>query len=243
MNRTQELEEQILYHNDKYFNDEPEISDVEYDSLIEELRKLDPTNSALVEVGATPSYGKRVVHDRIMGSLIKKTFVIDDNGDIIGDGLSELRKWEGEHPEKKKWGYKIDGLAGKLIYKNAKLLVGVTRGNGCLDFNSLVELEDGRTLPIGKIVEDNIQCNVKCKNIDTNKIEYKPILSFGELDNDDNTVWVRITVRNASEEKLELEITDTHPVWNKSVGKYVQVKDLKEGDCVCLDEYNSLILT
>ena len=130
MNRTQELEELILYHNDKYFNDEPEISDVEYDALVEELRKLDPTNSALVEVGATPSYGKRVVHDKIMGSLIKKTFVKDDNGDIVGDGLDDLRKWEDEHPEKKRWGYKIDGLAGKLVYKNAKLLEASSRGNG-----------------------------------------------------------------------------------------------------------------
>ena len=130
MNRTQELAELILYHNEKYFNDEPEISDVEYDALVEELKKIDPTNSALLEVGASPSFGKQVTHDRVMGSLIKVTFVRDEQGEIVGDGLDDLRKWEKEHPEKTKWGYKIDGCAGKLGYKNAKLLQSATRGDG-----------------------------------------------------------------------------------------------------------------
>ena len=130
MNRIQELEEQILYHNDKYFNGEPEISDVEYDALVEELKKIDPTNSALIEVGASPSYGKKIVHKRVMGSLIKETFTKDSNGKITGDGLGGLRKWIAEHPEKIKWGYKIDGLAGKIQYKNAKLISASSRGNG-----------------------------------------------------------------------------------------------------------------
>ena len=107
-----------------------EISDAEYDKLIEELKELDSSNSVLMEVGSTPSYGKKIKHKRIMGSLSKATFVRDENGDIIGDGLQDLRKWEKEHPEKKVWSYKIDGLAGKLVYKNGKLVEASSRGNG-----------------------------------------------------------------------------------------------------------------
>ena len=44
------LEEQIRHHNDLYWNgQETEISDVEYDRLIEQLRALDPDNELVTE--------------------------------------------------------------------------------------------------------------------------------------------------------------------------------------------------
>ena len=147
MNRMQELEELILYHNDKYFNGEPEISDVEYDELVAELRQLNPASSALIEVGAVPSYGRKIIHKRIMGSLIKSTFVKDENGEIIGDGLDDLRKWKREHPDEIVWGYKIDGLAGKLIYKKGKLVEASSRGNGKIGSDLTDNVRAIRSIP------------------------------------------------------------------------------------------------
>ena len=171
MNRIQELEELILYHNDKYFNDEPEISDVEYDGLVEELRGLDPTNSALVEVGAVPSYGKKVIHKKVMGSLIKSTFVKDANGEILGDGLDDLRKWLREHPEKIVWGYKIDGLAGKIVYKNGKLRSASTRGNGRVGSDVTDNVRAIRSIPT--IIESDIVESYFAKSIKDMEIEVR----------------------------------------------------------------------
>ncbi|WRK54334.1 hypothetical protein SD457_05035 [Coprobacillaceae bacterium CR2/5/TPMF4] len=42
LNRYEELKKQILYHNDRYYNqDDPEISDYEYDMMMQELKELE----------------------------------------------------------------------------------------------------------------------------------------------------------------------------------------------------------
>src|SRR3954465_1493367 len=61
--RADELATQIRYHRERYYNDdEPEISDAEFDALVRELQalaeehpELDPSGSPLEEVGAPPS--------------------------------------------------------------------------------------------------------------------------------------------------------------------------------------------
>ena len=51
--RIQELETQIKYHNDLYWNNKGvEISDVEYDNLVRELEKLDPENELIHSFGS-----------------------------------------------------------------------------------------------------------------------------------------------------------------------------------------------
>ncbi|WP_395023426.1 hypothetical protein, partial [Robinsoniella sp. RHS] len=47
--RIDELKEQINYHADRYYNmDAPEISDYEYDQLMQELKKIEAENPELV---------------------------------------------------------------------------------------------------------------------------------------------------------------------------------------------------
>ena len=44
-----ELVEKIQYHNNRYYNmDEPEISDYEYDMLMQELKKMEKEHPELV---------------------------------------------------------------------------------------------------------------------------------------------------------------------------------------------------
>ena len=60
--RMRELERQIEYHNDRYYNqDDPEISDYDYDQLTQELRALEAEHpqyksehSPSDRVGASP---------------------------------------------------------------------------------------------------------------------------------------------------------------------------------------------
>ncbi len=60
-NRVKELERLIRYHQDRYYNAVPEISDAEFDQLWDELRSLDPNNLIFDEVGRdhAPGYPKR----------------------------------------------------------------------------------------------------------------------------------------------------------------------------------------
>lgn len=53
MNNTRVLElmKLMLYHKEKYYKGEPEISDYAYDAIEAELRKLDPKNPVLEVVG------------------------------------------------------------------------------------------------------------------------------------------------------------------------------------------------
>ena len=53
--RVAELERQVRRHRKLYYNGTPEISDLEFDAIEEELRRLDPTSPVLAEVGATPA--------------------------------------------------------------------------------------------------------------------------------------------------------------------------------------------
>ena len=119
--RIQELAELIRYHSDLYYNQgKPELSDAEFDALLDEMKRLDPNNACLSEIGANPTYGKKVKHATLMGSLDKaKTW-------------TEVTKWYGEVGQGKKLvvAPKIDGLAIKILYKNGKMVQVATRGDG-----------------------------------------------------------------------------------------------------------------
>jgi len=89
--RIVELEGLVRYHADLYYNKaEPEITDAEFDSLVDELRGLDSENPVLQEVGATASYGKKVKHSSVMGSLDKETTI---------DGINAWNSKHSKYPQ------------------------------------------------------------------------------------------------------------------------------------------------
>ena len=127
----------IEYHNNLYYNeDNPEISDADYDNLrIEniELEKKFPDlvllNSPTKKVGAElTSAFKKVRHSVPMLSL-GNTFTKDD----VQDYLDKTRRFlQIDNNTKLEFiaEPKIDGLSATLIYKNGKLIIGATRGDG-----------------------------------------------------------------------------------------------------------------
>ncbi len=121
--RINELADLIQYHNERYFSKaDPEITDAEFDGLVAELKSLSPEHAVLSEVGAEPSYGRKVAHPIIMGSLDKATT------------QEELTKWHKKTPPHCSFVLtpKIDGLAVRLCYENGKLVLAATRGNGVM---------------------------------------------------------------------------------------------------------------
>lgn len=121
MERIKFLENEILRHKALYYQGRPEILDHEYDSLEEELKKLDPQNSILSIVGTAPA-GEKVSHESKMLSL-NKTYKLD-----------ELLKWKEDY--KIVSTFKIDGTSCSLIYDGeGHLSLAKTRGDGSFGEN------------------------------------------------------------------------------------------------------------
>lgn len=147
MGKVKELEQTILKHLALYQNGTPEISDLAYDALVRELKTLNPESEVLLKVGFEPTYGKKVEHTIPMGSLNKVTFCRDSEGNIVGEGLQDLNKWETSVAGNSVvWSFKIDGLSAELVYENGKLVQASTRGDGI----------------VGQNITDQIVC---CENI------------------------------------------------------------------------------
>lgn len=132
-NRIKELREQIEYHSNRYYNeDNPEISDYEFDMLMQELKKLEKEhpeyvteNSPTQKVGGTAKReaGVQVRHNVPMLSL-QDVFSKEEVLKFVEEMQQQL-----EDPEFVVE-YKIDGLSMALRYENGDLKLAVTRGDG-----------------------------------------------------------------------------------------------------------------
>jgi DNA ligase (NAD+) len=116
MSRVQELEKLILRYKALYYRGSPEISDLDYDKLEDELRELDPKNYTLTLVGTSIKSGSKIKHSSKMLSL-DKTYSLED-----------LKKWVDEKAVLST--PKIDGMSGSLIYRHGQLIMAKTRGDG-----------------------------------------------------------------------------------------------------------------
>ena len=114
-----------------YVNDNPQITDQEYDKYLRELINIeteypdlaDPNSPTKRVGGQVVDKFNKVVHERPMLSLAN---VFNENE--IRDFDAKIKK-EGFTPEYV-CEYKIDGLSVALIYEQGKLVRGVTRGDG-----------------------------------------------------------------------------------------------------------------
>lgn len=129
----EELRKQLKYHNDRYYNqDDPEISDYDYDQLSLHLRKLEQEHP---EFGTTDSPTQKIggKAKREAGVLVKHNVAMLSLQDVFNkeEVFSFVEKILKERSdtvfvvEKK-----IDGLSVSLRYQDGKLTLGVTRGDG-----------------------------------------------------------------------------------------------------------------
>jgi DNA ligase (NAD+) len=155
--RVAELRKQLDYHNHRYYVlDDPEVSDAEYDALLNELREIEAEHPELLtpesptqRVGAQPlSKFQEVPHLKPMLSLANAR------------NEEELRAWEKRmYNLMKKQGVadarieyeaepKIDGLAISLVYENGVLVRGATRGNGEVGEDVTQNLRTIKAIPL-----------------------------------------------------------------------------------------------
>lgn len=206
-----------------------DMSDAEYDSLKDRLRVLDPTNKLLTKVGHTVSVKTEKEHwkkgnhgDFKMGSQNKVT---------TNDGL---KKWMAKYAnELFVVQHKLDGASIKLHYEDGKLVSAISRGEGCIDFNSLIEFENGDKIKIGDCVQNKICGKVKCFNTDTKEIEYCEIKDWYDNGNSDN--WYEISYKDSAGNIKTLIITGDHLVWLPNLNCYRKVKDLTDQDYISIN--------
>lgn len=122
MSRITELENEIRKNQELYYNNEPAISDAEFDALCDELKELDPENPLLTtEIGSDHTEGfKKVPHLILMGSQSKA------NTEIEMTNFFATRC----NPKRVLGQHKMDGLSLELNYKNGKMVSAITRGDG-----------------------------------------------------------------------------------------------------------------
>ena len=58
--RAEELRKQIEYHSNRYYNmDDPEITDYEYDMMMQELKKLEKEHTGACDTGFSDTESRR----------------------------------------------------------------------------------------------------------------------------------------------------------------------------------------
>ncbi|HEV2114938.1 MAG TPA: NAD-dependent DNA ligase LigA, partial [Terriglobales bacterium] len=157
--RIEELREQIRYHEHRYYVlDDPELSDADFDRLMQELKKLEAAHPELItpdsptqRVGGKPREGfVKMPHSSPMLSL--------DNA----YNEQELRDWErrvhelsGRNTVDYVCELKLDGLSMALRYApdqqdpgSSRLVQGLTRGDGSIGEEVTANVKTIRSVPL-----------------------------------------------------------------------------------------------
>ena len=150
--RIEDLREQVRYHNRRYhIEDAPEVSDAEYDALVNELESLEAEHPELVtpdsptqRVGGEPLEGfEEIRHAVPMLSLANAR-----RSEDLREWDVRVRRLLGEDEEPRYvTELKIDGLAVSLRYEDGRLVRGATRGNGTIGEDVSAQLRTIRSVP------------------------------------------------------------------------------------------------
>ena len=127
------LREQIEYHSNRYYNmDAPEITDYEYDMLMQRLKQIEKEHPELVDASSpTQKVGGNA--KREAGVLVRHNVPMLSLQDVFSK--EEVMNFVAEMQEKLEdpefvVEYKIDGLSMSLRYEQGKLALAETRGDG-----------------------------------------------------------------------------------------------------------------
>jgi DNA ligase (NAD+) len=150
--RVRRLREEIRYHEKKYYVDnDPQISDYEFDQLVRELEGLEKAHPDLItpesptqRVGEKPVEGfPTAAHPTPMLSL-DNCFSVEELREF------EVRTQKLLPGEKLEYvaELKIDGLSMSILYREGKFTQAVTRGDGLRGDDVTAAVKTIRSLPL-----------------------------------------------------------------------------------------------
>jgi DNA ligase (NAD+) len=182
--KIESLRDKIRHHEYRYYVlDDPEISDAEFDKLINELKKLEAEHPELItpdsptqRVGGKPREGfVKVRHSSPMLSL--------DNA----YSEEELRDWErrvheltGRSDVEYMCELKLDGMSLALRYHGGRLERGITRGDGNVGEDVTANVRTVRSVPLS-IPKEKLKKAGIPEDFETRGEMLMPIAAFRKL--------------------------------------------------------------
>ena len=136
--RIKELRATLEYHAKKYYDeDKPEITDYEYDMMMNELKSLEKQFPELIDkesltqkVGGHVKEGFKQVEHEVPLQSLQDVFSYDELRDF--DDRVKKQLHDGGANLKYVVETKIDGLSMAIEYKDGKFVKAATRGNGLI---------------------------------------------------------------------------------------------------------------
>lgn len=146
------LREKIRHHEYLYYVlDQPEISDPEFDRLMQQLKDLEAQHPSLItpdsptqRVGGKPREGfVKVPHSSPMLSL-DNTY----NEEELRDWERRVHELSGRSDVDYVCELKLDGMSLALLYDDGKLVRGVTRGDGSVGEDVTLNVRTVHSVPL-----------------------------------------------------------------------------------------------
>lgn len=144
------------YSYDYYVEDNPQISDTEYDTLYKQLEKLEENHPEyILENSPTQRVGDRVLDEfekithKVPMLSLSNTFSTKD----LRDFDARISKLVPDHSVEYICELKIDGLAISIKYENGKLVSAATRGDGSIGEDVTENIKTIFSIP--KVLKDN----------------------------------------------------------------------------------------
>jgi DNA ligase (NAD+) len=182
--KIEKLREKIRHHEYRYYVlDDPELSDADFDKLMNELKRLEAENPSLItpdsptqRVGGKPREGfVKAKHSSPMLSL--------DNA----YSEEELRDWErrvhelmGRTDVEYMCELKLDGMSLALHYGDGRLERGITRGDGSIGEDVTANVRTVRSIPL-VIAKDKLKKAGIPPDFETRGEMLMPIAAFRKL--------------------------------------------------------------
>ncbi|MFW6381329.1 MAG: NAD-dependent DNA ligase LigA [Bacillota bacterium] len=159
--RLQKLREQLRYHEYQYYVlDNPEISDAEFDEMMQELQQLEEEYPELV----TPDSPTRRVggepldaFDKVRHSTPMLSLGNAFNEGELHDFVDRVYRLAGHRDLEFIIEHKIDGLSAILSYEDGVLVQGATRGNGVVGEDVTANLKTIHTIPLRLNQEQDLE--------------------------------------------------------------------------------------
>ena len=168
------LRNEIEYHNNLYYNeDNPIISDMEYDALMRELKQLEQEypellenseNSPTKKIGGTASEKFSKVRHRTPMLSLSNTYNISEIEDFDKRVKKIILSQIDENKNNNKnleyiLELKLDGLSISLIYENGEFVQAVTRGDGQVGEDVTENIKEILSIP--KKLKESVSLEVR----------------------------------------------------------------------------------
>ena len=201
--KIESLRDKIRHHEYRYYVlDDPEISDTDFDQLINKLKKLESEHPDLItpdspsqRVGGKPREGfVKVRHSSPMLSL-DNTYSED-----------ELRNWErrvhelsGRQDIEYVCELKLDGMSLALRYEDGKLVRGITRGDGTTGEDVTLNVRTVRSIPLSISKEKLKKASIPA-DFEVRGEMLMPIAAFNKMneEREQKGLWLFANPRNAT---------------------------------------------